>query len=490
MSLRERALKGGTYLVLRQGLSMAISLVGVLTITRLIGPYDYGVYTAVWNLTSVIAQIGKVGLDVYLVRGQENPSEHVYHQAFSFLLVFGILVAAGGILLAPLIVQWLNHEDYLDPLRAALLIVPVIMLATPAVAQLDRDLNYRKIAMIEIIGQLLFYAAAIPLALLKYGPWSQIVGLVLWQTWALGANYVAVRYRPRWHWSMPELRDMLKYGLGYSVANWIWRLRPLVNTLIVGRFLGPEGVGIVALALRLVDVLSFVRASLWRLALSVLAKVQDDIPRLRRALEESMGIQVLSLGPLVAGLALVAPWLLPRLFGAEWAAAPQIYPFVALSALMHGIFNMHISVLYVLKRNNDVSLFYIVHISILAVMAFIFVPFFASMNSNPLVYGLIGYGIAEVGVLISYLILHRKVSNVFPINYTLTFLWVLAFVPPLFFSFVPAPFGFLLWVPAIIVACNRSARSQIGEYLTYARTSLSKRRNSSHPGGAGGEVAS
>ncbi|NJO83442.1 MAG: oligosaccharide flippase family protein [Blastochloris sp.] len=358
MSLRERALKGGTYLLIRQGLSMAISLVGVLTITWLIGAYDYGVYAAVWNLTSVIAQIGKVGLDVYLVRGQENPSEQAYHQAFSFLLVSGVLIAVVGILLAPLIAHWLQHDDYLNPLRATLLMVPVIMLTTPAVAQLDRDLNYRKIATIEIVGQLLFYVAAIPLAVLNYGPWSLVAGLMLWQTWALGANYVAVRYRPRWHWSTSELREMLKYGLSYSSANWIWRMRPLVNTLIVGRFLSPEGVGIVALALRLVDVLSFVRASLWRLALAVLAKVQDDIPRLRRALEESMGIQVLSLGPLVAGLALVAPWLLPRVFGDEWSAVPQIYPFVALSALMHGVFNMHISVLYVLKRNNDVSLFY------------------------------------------------------------------------------------------------------------------------------------
>ncbi|NJO83441.1 MAG: hypothetical protein HC828_11900, partial [Blastochloris sp.] len=101
--------------------------------------------------------------------------------------------------------------------------------------------------------------------------------------------------------------------------------------------------------------------------------------------------------------------------------------------------------------------------------AFVFVPQLAAMGTDPLTYGLIGYGLAEVAVLISYFVLHRKVSNVFDFSYTQTFLWVLAFVPPLFAVFVPYPYNFLLWIPAVLVCFNRSARAQIGEYWAYVR---------------------
>jgi O-antigen/teichoic acid export membrane protein len=460
MTLREHVLRGGFYLVLRQGLGLVISIGGIILLTRLIGPANYGLYAGSLVLLIFLSNVARMGVDVYLVRQEGTPDRSVYHQAFSFLLLSGLAMVALGFLVSPLLVEyWLKDPRFLAPLQTLLLSLPLVVLAVPAVASIERALDYRKIAIIELTGQFLQYSTALFLAWRGFGFWAPVAGFFLFQAWTVASSYALTRYVPRWHWSPQLVRQMLGYGMGYSSSIWVWQLRELVNPLIVGRFLGPEGVGYVALAIRLVEALSFFRLATWRLAIAALAKVQRELPRLRRAMEEAMGLQTLALGPLLAGFALLAPWVLPITFGEEWLPVLTVYPFVALSYLLNAVFNMHSSVLYVLRRNWSVTAFHMTHIALFAGAAF------------PLVerLGLIGYGLAEVVAVSAYLVIHLRVSRLFDLSYKRALPWVVAFVPPLFLPLVPLPWGVGLWIFALFAGLSAPALAQIREYSTYVR---------------------
>ena len=455
--------------MLRQGLSIGIGLGGMILLTRLIGPANYGLYAGSLALLLFISEVGRIGVDVYLVRREGELSEEVYHQAFGLLLLSGLGLCTIGFLAAPLLSYWIEDPRFVTSLKALLLGIPLILLCIPATARLERALDFRKIAGIELAGQLLYYASALPLAWQGFGFWAPIFGFFVWKTWSFSSTYVLSGYRPRLYWSSGITREMLTYGLSYSISVSVWQLRRLVNPLVVGRFLGPEGIGYVALAIRLVEVLSFVRNATWRLALVALAKVQDNPPRLRRALEEAMGMQLLGLGPLLAGFALVAPWLLPLLFGERWDPVVLIYPFIALSYLLNAVFNMHSSVLYVLKRNWSVMAFHVVHIVLFAGAALLLVDRL----------GLLGYGLAELVALASYPVLHFLAIRLLDFNYNRALPWLVAFVPPLFLPLTGLPWGIGLWISALGVALlSKGAHSQIREYWLYLR----KKRSESHAG--------
>ena len=72
------------------------------------------------------------------------------------------------------------------------------------------------------------------------------------------------------------MREMVGYGVNYSGAYWIWQLRDIVNPVIVGKFAGPGAVAFVALTVRLVDALSFLKGVGWRVSLSVLGRMQKE----------------------------------------------------------------------------------------------------------------------------------------------------------------------------------------------------------------------
>lgn len=445
---------------MRQGLGLGIGLGGVLLLTRLIGPANYGLYAGSLGLLTFLSLVSQMGVDVYLVRREGVTDDSVYHQAFVFLLLTGVSLSVLGLLGAPLIVRWMENEEFLAPLRALLLFLPLTVLSTPAVARLERALDYRKVAGLELMGQVLYYALALPLALRGVGVWAPVAGYALSQVWMLAAGCSLARYRPRLFWSPELLREMLRYGMGYSASMWVWQLRLLVNPLVVGRYSGPEGVGYVALVIRIVEALSFAREATWRISIAALARVQRDPVRMRRALEEAMGLQLLALGPLLAAFALAGPSLLPYLFGERWAPMLLIYPFIALSYAVNAVFVMHASILYVLQRNWVVAVFHLAHIVLFAGTAVLLVPRL----------GYTGYGLAEVVAFVSYPILHISVARFFDFSYARVLPWLLAFVPPLLFPLVE-PFlgvgGLVLCGLPLLTMLGGAARAQIRDYRQY-----------------------
>ncbi|MDQ3539538.1 MAG: oligosaccharide flippase family protein, partial [Chloroflexota bacterium] len=229
MDLRSQVLRGGMYLAARQTASIGIGLAGVILLTRLIGPANYGLAAGAVGIVAVMGRVGSFGIDAFLIRREGKQRTEVYHQAFSLLLVIGLALVAAGYLLSPLLALWLGDRRFVSPLLAILPVLPLFLIAIPATAQLERELNYRALATWDLAGHLGYYAVALPLAALDRGVWAPVAGYWTTQGVLLVRSYVLTGYRPRWYWSRPLLGEMLHYGVGFSASSWIWQLRALVN---------------------------------------------------------------------------------------------------------------------------------------------------------------------------------------------------------------------------------------------------------------------
>ncbi len=167
--------------------------------------------------------------------------------------------------------------------------------------------------------------------------------------------------------------------------------------MIVGRVVGAEGVGIVALGVQIVTHLSFVAVASWRLSTAALARVQTDVARIAGAVSEGMRLQIVAVGLPLLCFAWLGPWLVALFFGHAWAPVMTVYPFLALGALASAAFNLHSSALYVRRHNGDVSLFHTAHILLFAGSAWWLVPRV----------GIVGYGWAEAVAILGYAVVHE-----------------------------------------------------------------------------------
>src|SRR5271167_2437137 len=95
MSLRRNVIQGGAFLVGRQAAGIVLSLVGVLLVTRIIGPHQYGIYATAVGIVLFLSNLGTWGLDVYLLRKSEEPTTEEFNQVFTLLALIAVVFTVG-----------------------------------------------------------------------------------------------------------------------------------------------------------------------------------------------------------------------------------------------------------------------------------------------------------------------------------------------------------------------------------------------------------
>jgi O-antigen/teichoic acid export membrane protein len=402
MTLRQEVYRGGGYLAARQAAGLVLSVGGVLLLTRLLGPATYGMYAAALTLQLFAQTLAGWGVGTYLIRYEGDERIERYHHASSFLVVAGIAVVVLLALALPLAERWSRLAGLSVPALLLFAAIPLQLLTSVPMARIERALAFRVVARVEMAGQFTFFAASVSLALAGAGVWAPVAGFWLQQLVHAAGYFSGAHYRPEWSWSKSANRAMLNFGGGYSVSLWLWQARRLANPLIIGRYLGSEGVAWVAVATQIVTQLSTLSAVTWRLSVAVLSRVQTDAERTGRSISEGMQLQALVVGPPLVAFGWLGGWLVPLLFGADWTPLMRIYSAIAIGFLTNALFQLHSSALYVRKRTADMSAFHAVHVLLLAGTAALLVPRL----------GLIGYAWAEIAALLSYAVLHWRTRRV------------------------------------------------------------------------------
>jgi O-antigen/teichoic acid export membrane protein len=407
-TLEKKALAGGMILIGRQFFGIVLSLVGMLVTTRLLGPQKYGQFAIVSGLMQYAASLGRMGLDTYLIRHQEDLRQDQIAVTQGLYLVIGVIITIIVLILGPVASLWYKDPFLKELFWVFALIVPIILLNNVPIAILDRRLDYKQAAMTELAGQLTYLAISVPIVWFNRSVWGLILGIFGQSllTLVLASFWSRVSFNPRFDWQ--EAKEQLRYGTSYATSIWIWQVRDLVNPLVVGKLLGAEAVAYVAMAIRLATLAGFAKTAVWRVYMSYLARIGYDRNKMRETVEAGLSQQVLILGVTFICFMAASPELVGGVMGERWLPLLQVLPFIAAGLIVNGGFSLHSSALYVVGMNNQVSLFHIIHVILFVAGAVLFVPFTRNIA---------GYGWAEVAAFASYFWIRRALHrNLFPIR--------------------------------------------------------------------------
>jgi PST family polysaccharide transporter len=443
-SLRRHIFSSGYTVALRLTVIVALKFVGVLIISRILGPANYAAYAAAFGVYMFVLAVGQAGISVYLTRRTGAPTSLHIGAATTFLLAESMAIVLLLELLAVPLGAYANIPGFSEVLRIIMLALPIQAFSMPAQALIERRLDLKGVAVVELSTLAGYYACALPLALLGVGPAALAYALVFQYLLAAPITYAIAGVRPRFAWDARFVAQMARFAVGFSAANFVLQLRSLVNPFIVGPALGAYSVGVIAMTIGILETLTQVRSMLWRITIATLTHFRSDGQKLRRIIGEGMEIQLLAIGALLLGFGWFGGLIVPAVLGVRWLPIFHVYPYIALSYLTMSTFNMHTVTLTLLNRNWLLAAFQGVNALALAAAASLFVRIF----------GLEGYGYAEVAALPSYWLLHYILARfrVAP-NYHPTVIWWLAAAVGLFWRqlgllAIAAPFAALLVPPS------------------------------------------
>jgi O-antigen/teichoic acid export membrane protein len=431
-SLKEKILRGGISLSLRQLFVSGLSLINVLVIARILGPERYGIVTIVLGIFYFFTPTLKLGLQVYLVRksdlSKDEPSQVVAFYSTIGVLFWGLLWFA-----APTIGWWTGKDEVTQGLRLVLPALWLDQIARVSISMLERELRFTQVGIIEASAQFVNYLSSVLLVLMGWSYWGPIVGTVLRYVVQAGLSYFFYPIPWCWSWRWQTLKPGLSYGLTYSSSDWLLNIKDLRVSLLVSRLLGVEAAGFISIAIRLADQLAILRMVVRRMSISVMAKLIDDPDKTRSAISRGMVYQTLLIGPTCAVFSCLAAWIVPIVFGEEWLISVDIFPFIAFGTLIGAIFELHASTLYTTGHNYEVAR---------RNGWFVGVLWLASLLLMPSL-GLWGYGLAEIIALPTYYWIHLSITKIFGSpDYGNAFWLTLASAIPLFGgAFLPPIFG-------------------------------------------------
>jgi len=156
-------------------------------------------------------------------------------------------------------------------------------------------------------------------AFMGAGLWSLVLQQILIAAIGSLVLWMAADKTPRLRFRYGEFKQMIGFGAlsvsGLLLSSSIRR----VFTLLASSFLGVEAAGYLNLSFRVVDVFWAIAATaVGQVALPLMAGLQFEPDRLKRAYQASTQFSCLALYPCFVGLGAVAPDVVEVLFGHRW----------------------------------------------------------------------------------------------------------------------------------------------------------------------------
>jgi O-antigen/teichoic acid export membrane protein len=319
--------------IIGQGLRFGI---GVL-LARLLSPTEFGLVGMVLVFTGFGAAVADLGLNAALVHRQDVEPRH-YSTVFWLNLAASIVMVAALWLGAPHIGRFYDAPDLVPITLLLSFVFPLRLLSVVPIAKLQRDLNFRKLAIVDSTVAALTGLLAIVLALAGWG----VHALVARELLLPGLTAVAVWWGSEWvPRKLPDKRsaqELLPFGLnlmGFTMFNYWVRN---ADNLLIGRFVGSHGLGLYtrAYALMLMPVTQ-VGGALSRVMFPALSRIQTERARVKRIYLRAIGVVALVSFPLMAGLVAVAGDFVLGLLGPRWSDVIPLLQVLAPVGMMQSV---------------------------------------------------------------------------------------------------------------------------------------------------------
>jgi O-antigen/teichoic acid export membrane protein len=317
-ALGEAALSGVRWIGAARVAAELAGFVSMIVMARLVPPAAFGAFAVASVVSMLAGALGGDGLGAALVqRGELRRA----HQESAMFLALAAGAAAALLTLACIpLADALFGGAVADLLPLAATFFPVTAVAAVSQSVLERRLDFRRVAAIDAAAALAGAAAAVGLAVAGLDASALLLGALAGQV-ALAALLLAAVRPPRPWPHRRELREIVSFGLPNMAAGAASIGAQNVDYAVLAARASPATVGFYWRGFRLgVDGQRKLSGVLMRIALPLYARSEsaDD----RRALRARIvRLQTLLLFPLLAGLILLAPVLVPALFGERWTPA-------------------------------------------------------------------------------------------------------------------------------------------------------------------------
>lgn len=344
LSLRTVLLRGTFWTTAAICVTSAINVLVTAVLTRLLLPAEFGILAAVVSVTAFFELMAEVGLGSSLVQHPDltrrELSSIFWTTVAGSVAVYLVLVAA-----APLLGRLYAAPGVANVLPAIGSTVIVYGVLVVPLALMRRDLRFSEIAFAHTVAAATAGTAAISMAAAGFRHWALVGQYIVAVSVRTLILLLYSRWRPLLTLRLEDVRKVLGYASAMAVNVTINHWSRNVDAVLISRYLGVAGLGYYNLGQRLLGPpLQLINTGLRPLVHPTMARISDDVERMRRGFLDLVRITVTMTFPSAALLAVVASPLVAVIWGPRWERTVAVVHALALFAAWQPVNGMSAAV--------------------------------------------------------------------------------------------------------------------------------------------------
>lgn len=301
-------------------------------VMRVLDPGDYGLLAMATVFLALLGMFAEVGLGPALVQKSELAPETV-RRAYGIVWVVNLSLFGLLNLGADLVAAFYSEPRLVPVLRVLSLQFLIIPFSVIPEVMLQRKLEYKRRSLIELATAVTTSVVTLAMAVLGYGVWALVAGMLSTVTCKAVLLNCASPYPHLPSFALGGMRQVVMFGRNVTASRFLWFFFTQIDAVLVGRLLGEHVLGLYSVAMHLASLpVQRVSAILNQVAFPAAARFQHDRAAIGAQLLRAIGYVSLIAFPVLWGMSCVAYELIPVLLGPDWSGA--ILPFQILTLVM------------------------------------------------------------------------------------------------------------------------------------------------------------
>lgn len=328
-------------------------------LARLIAQEDFGLFATIAVMLGLADFFVEAGLGSAIIHRQ-NATRQDLATAYTTNILLGWLVFGVVIFSSPLIARFYNDDRLVELLKLSALIFLFQPFGRQYYALLRRDFQFDIIAKLEIVVTFCGFAISLVLSWNEWGVkaliYSQLAATLISTIVLIMIGYK--RYGFNIGFSRSRARYFLRFGAFQICENIINYFNTQLDTVLLGKLLGQETLGVFYLAKQLAfRPIDIINPIFNKISLPLFAKVQNDDERLKRGylqVVHSLAIIHFAMFPIIAGFSYE---IIHIFLGSHWAGAEHLLKILAFYTMLRAVGNP-IGSLQVAKGRVDLGFYW------------------------------------------------------------------------------------------------------------------------------------
>lgn len=321
--IRHRVLQAGGWAMAGFAVEKGVAFLQLIVLTRLLLPGDFGLMAASAAVLLAIQTFSELGLEPAVIAKPDLTDDDL-HVAWTLSVIRGVLLTGGLWGMADVIAGGMQIPELGPFIRVHAAGVLLQSLHSPALFVLLRRLDLRRRVSFDLSRRVVESAVTIALAWWWQSAWALLGGQLTAFLFGSLLSYWVAPCRIRWSLNRTALQSLWRYGRYQNVTAWFLFTVMTGGDFVVGRLQGVAGLGQYQLAMAIPTMIGIRAMSvISQVSLPTYALLQKDRPGVLRALTLHMSLTGMIVVPSAMAVAVLAPYLVPWLFGQAWSAAVE-----------------------------------------------------------------------------------------------------------------------------------------------------------------------